>query len=212
MQQERAGKELEIQQLVKRSIVSGMRQRELATKIGVSQGTINNILAGLIPSRIPTLAKFSHFYGLTTSELLVPRATRLRSRERQTAARRKIGPASEVVKIPIFFEGLGAEQPDRYVRMEMTGRRLFGVRVKGGSMEPLILEGDIVIVDPDVKPGLNEIAAVQAPDGKLRVQQIRRQGRGKVVLHPLNHKYPDVVLDRTYRLLGKVLRRYRDFP
>lgn len=46
-----------------------LSQRKLADKIGVSHGTINNVMAGSFPKNIPTLQKFADYFRLTIDQL-----------------------------------------------------------------------------------------------------------------------------------------------
>lgn len=55
--------------LVKKDLERGETQRGLALKVGVSLGTINNILAGQIPTRMSTVQKFSDYFGVRVDEL-----------------------------------------------------------------------------------------------------------------------------------------------
>lgn len=48
---------------------TGLTQRKLASKIGVSHGTISNILSGDIPRNTSTLQKFAVYFGVTIDDL-----------------------------------------------------------------------------------------------------------------------------------------------
>lgn len=55
--------------LVEKQIKQGLSQRALAQRIGVSHGTVNNILAGIIPSSTKTLDKFAEFFKVSVESL-----------------------------------------------------------------------------------------------------------------------------------------------
>lgn len=60
---------MSLKTLIAKSLASGLSQRTLADQIGVSHGTINNIMADHPPTKINTLRKFSRFYRLTMEQL-----------------------------------------------------------------------------------------------------------------------------------------------
>ena len=58
-----------LKELVLKSLSSGLSQRALADQIGVSHGTVNNIVAGHAPTKLNTLGKFLRYYHLTMEQL-----------------------------------------------------------------------------------------------------------------------------------------------
>lgn len=58
-----------LRNLIESQIKKGVSQRILAQRIGVSHGTINNILAGIIPTRTTTLDKFAEFFHVSVEAL-----------------------------------------------------------------------------------------------------------------------------------------------
>lgn len=59
-----------LRELVEKQLRSGISQRALAQKIGVSHGTVNNILAGIVPTSTKTLEKFAGFFRVSLESLL----------------------------------------------------------------------------------------------------------------------------------------------
>jgi phage repressor protein C with HTH and peptisase S24 domain len=85
--------------------------------------------------------------------------------------------------------------------------------VKGDSLEPEFVEGDVIIVNPhaEVKPG--DFAIVTDEDnGEAIFKQLRKYGN-TLVLHPLNSKYEDIELRRghRYRIVGKVVKKEKRY-
>lgn len=60
---------VKLKQLVEKKLAMGLSQRELAEKIGVSHGTINNIIAGSPPKTLSTLQKFADYFHVGLHEL-----------------------------------------------------------------------------------------------------------------------------------------------
>ena len=70
-----------------------------------------------------------------------------------------------------------------------VGPRAFALRVKGDSMEPLIPEGSIVIVDPDVQPENGSIVVARFEDAmEATLKRLVLDGDEKW-LKPLNPAY-----------------------
>lgn len=93
----------------------------------------------------------------------------------------------------------------------------FALRIIGDSMKPEFLPGEIIIVDPAVKPktGKYVIAKIDngngGEDGEATFKQFVRDGN-QVYLKPLNDKYP--LIDMTgneYRIVGCVVEKRKEF-
>ena len=82
----------------------------------------------------------------------------------------------------------------------LSGRKLFGIKVKGDSMEPLLHEGNILIIDP-VKIFQRGIAVVRHKEG-YKIRNVRKKGKYNFFLMPMNHSYEDeeITLDEETRL------------
>lgn len=58
-----------LRNLVESKIKTGMSQRQLAKNIGISHGTVNNILAGIIPTSTKTLDKLAEYFNVSVESL-----------------------------------------------------------------------------------------------------------------------------------------------
>lgn len=76
-----------------------LSQRQLADKIGVSHGTINNVLAGILPKNIPTLQKFADYFRLTIDQLTHDDHDNPRMAEDIAEYVRRHSPAQRIVKL-----------------------------------------------------------------------------------------------------------------
>ena len=86
---------------------------------------------------------------------------------------------------------------DEWVASDVKGQNIFAVRVKGDSMEPEFAEGDIIILDPHVKPNPGDYVIIRNDEGEATLKQLKQYGRTRV-LHPLNPKYPDIELSEKH--------------
>jgi len=100
---------------------------------------------------------------------------------------------------------------EEYVETDLQGKYLFAMKVKGDSMEPLFFEGEILIIDPEVQPQPGDFALIKKDqDGEAAFKQIKKY-KGMWVLHPLNPKYDDIEMTKDMRVVGKVVRKQKDF-
>ena len=108
------------------------------------------------------------------------------------------------------FQSYDAEE---WTDSDVQGSDVFALRVKGDSMEPEFVDGDVIIVNPhaEVKPG--DFAIVTNEDnGEAIFKQLRKYGN-TLILHPLNSKYEDIELKRghRYRIVGKVVKKEKRY-
>ena len=69
----------------------------------------------------------------------------------------------------------------------IKGENLFGVNVKGDSMDPMLHDGDILIIDPD-KRFIRGIAVVRHKNG-FKIRNAYYSASNRLYLVPLNTKY-----------------------
>ena len=91
-------------------------------------------------------------------------------------------------------------EEDWFAAPGVFGRKLFGIRVKGDSMEPILYEGDILIIDPH-KKFQRGIAVVRHKEG-YKIRNVRKKGKYTFLLMPINQAYEDeeISLDEETRL------------
>jgi SOS-response transcriptional repressor LexA len=108
-------------------------------------------------------------------------------------------------------------EPYEFVMTDLLlGPAAFAMRIRGESMLPDFIEGDVVIIDPDVAPQPGDFV-VAANGGDAVFKQYRERGvtaSGVKVfeLMPLNKFYPVIRSDITpMRIVGTMVehRRYR---
>ena len=97
--------------------------------------------------------------------------------------------------------------------VETDAKGIFALKVRGESMETEFHEGDIIVINPYLKPEHNDYVVVCNEEGEATFKQLKKYGKTRV-LHPLNPKYDDIELirDIEYRIIGVVVekkKRYR---
>ncbi len=87
----------------------------------------------------------------------------------------------------------------------------FFFRAQGDSMEPLILENDILIVDRSIT-SFHKRIVILSHDGEMYCKRLLPSGE-QVILHSLNPKYKDIVLrpqETPLDIFGVVIAIARD--
>jgi len=97
-----------------------------------------------------------------------------------------------------------------YVETDTKG--VFALRVKGESMETEFHEGDIIVINPYLKPEHNDYVVVSNVEGEATFKQLKKYDKTRV-LHPLNPKYDDIALskDTEYRVVGMVVEKKKRY-
>ena len=89
----------------------------------------------------------------------------------------------------------------------------FALRIKGDSMSPTFLDGDIVVFkkQPDVDSG--EYAAVFVNGYDATFKKVIKNESGNIILQPLNTDYDPIYVnqDEYFQILGKPVQARRNF-
>ena len=184
-----------------------LTQDEVAQKIGVSRTSYLKYEKGTHEPDFDTLEKIADFFGLKLDELLGTKETTAKT------------------KIPILGSvqaGMPTEAYEMIEGYEEIDESLAGsgtyvaLRIKGESMSPKILPGDIVIVrlQSDVESG--EVAVVFVDDDEATVKKVIKHTDG-VSLIPYNPSYEPMffsnqeIVSRHLLVFGKVAELRRKF-
>lgn len=189
---------------------NGMKQIDFCRASGIPQSTISTWKNGKHELKSSTLTKIADFFGVSVNWLLG------KSEEREER--------EGVVKIPVFRcvsagnaklnaneDVIGYEEIPAQAAKSGT---YFGLKIKGDSMTPTILDGDVVIVrkQDTADSGDIVVALVNGDDGVCK-QLIKRQSG--IVLRSLNEVYGEYVFEKeetnNVRIIGKVEQLRRNF-
>ncbi|QZH75664.1 MAG: S24 family peptidase [Erythrobacter sp.] len=87
----------------------------------------------------------------------------------------------------------------------LDGARLSAIRVVGDSMEPLLREGDEVLVDCRAQPFRDGVHVVRLDDSLL-VKRVASQGAGRFALLSQNLAYPPIQVGaEEFEVIGRVV-------
>lgn len=204
--------------LVQRELGEGLTEEELASTVGVSVETIENILTDELPQARATWEHFARYFRVDVDFLKIggpPHSEGLFDLKEHANP----SPLGQMRKVPLLRwdqidQMLIPEVPSRVIQAEamvetdVPGIRAFAMQVKDDSMEPLFSEGEVIFVDPDLpsEPGRYVLVDSEhgCPEGAL-LRQLKEVD-GQTTLQPLNRKYADLPLTNQQRIVGRVVR------
>lgn len=181
-----------------------MTQSDVAKIVGIGQSGYSFWESGRSKIDDASLRKLAGFYGVSVDYLLGEDAN----------------PTKLSVKIPVLGDvaaGIPIEAIENIVDYEeidaalaATGE-LFGLRIKGSSMEPRIREGDVVIVRKQSDADTGDTAVVLVNGDSATVKRIKKEPDGSLWLIPNNPAYetkhytPAEIRTTPVSIIGKVV-------
>jgi SOS-response transcriptional repressor LexA len=200
--------------LIYRELGEGLTEKELAVAVGVSQRAIVSILADHIPKDPAVWRKFARYFRMDVDFLRTGHVEKRtgRSNKRQpvpAVQTRRIALVgwNQIQQVLDNEKAAAMVEPGTVLETDLPGMRIFALRVRDDSMNPLFGEGEVIFVDPDeeIETGHYVIAGDEADPEKALLRELRDLG-GRPVLHPLNRRYPDFPLMTGQRIWGRVVR------
>lgn len=186
---------------------AGLTQLELAEKVNMSRSHIASIEIDKYNPSISTLEAIAQAIGIDMETLVgsdYKEATFTKKGVRiPVLGEIRAGIPIEAITDVLDYEDISAEMA--------AGGEYFGLRVKGDSMVPVLLEGDTIIVrqQPEVENG--ETAIVSINGDEATVKKVKFNQDGSVMLIPNNPSYDalyftkEEVLSLPVKILGKVV-------
>lgn len=188
----------------------GWNQTELAAKLGISQGALSGWETERYQIDNDSLQKLSAMFGVTIDYLLgndipAPKATKKGVRI-PVLGRVQAGVPVEAIEEVLDWEEITED-------LASTGE-FFALKVRGRSMEPKLLEGDVLIIrmQPDVDDG--DIAVVMVNGDDATVKRIKKSREG-VMLIPFNPDFEPMfysnreIEEKPVRVIGRVIELRR---
>ncbi|MBE5035527.1 LexA family protein [Gallibacter intestinalis] len=180
-----------------RRIELGMTQSDLANKLGYAdKSMIAKIESGKVDLSQSKIVAFADALNIKPSDLM----------GWEDISNNNIEPIklSSSITIPVYgrvpagvpIEAI--ESIDEYIDVPAEyakgGKRLFGLKVKGDSMYPKYLDGDIIVVreESDCESGQDCVVYVNGYDATLK-KVIKKQTT--IILQPLNPEYEPIMYE-----------------
>lgn len=191
-----------------------LSQAELSALLGVHQTAVSQWECGRTQPDVRSLKKLAALYSVPLEALLGGAADPSADPEKYDAIRSRV--RAESRRVPILGSvqaGVpvsAVEDVVGYVALDEDGpegEEFFALRVRGSSMEPRFMEGDVVIVrrQDDAENG-DVVVALDGDDATIK--QLKKLPDG-VMLLPFNREFDPLVFTRAdaenLRILGKVV-------
>lgn len=181
-----------------------IERREFAQAIGVPYSSLTDWINGNTYPRIDKIQKMADYFHIEKSDLVEPRS----------AAKK-----TEGCRIPVLGRvaaGVPLEMVEDVIDWEEISEttanlgQIFALRIKGDSMNPRIVDGDVVIIrqQDDAESGDVVIASVNGDDATCK--RLRKYKEG-IELIPFNPSYAPMffsnqdIAEKPVRILGKVI-------
>lgn len=169
-----------------------LTQVELSKKLNVNQATISKWEKGKSIPDIMMLKTLSDFYGVSIEYLLSNGGSLEKKSEKQSTHIPVLGCIPAGIPIEMIEDIIDYE--DISPAMLVGGKEYFALKVKGDSMYPKFIEGDILIIkkQEDCNSGDFCIVAVNGYDATLK-KVIKKES--SIILMPLNPNYEPMIYD-----------------
>lgn len=193
-----------------------MTQVELAKALNVAQNTVCNWENGKRSLDDSTMQQIADYFGVSVDYLLGREDTPSGPPPPSTPGSEWI-PVRGRVAAGTPIEMVEDIQDYEEISKEMVAKgEHIALKIKGDSMEPIICDGDVVIVrlQPDVESG--KIAVVTVNGDDATVKRIKKRPEG-LLLIPNNQSYDPMfysnedILSLPIRILGMVVELRRKF-
>jgi len=181
-----------------------IERREFAKAIDVPYSSLTDWINGNTYPRIDKIQRMADYFHIEKSDLVEPRNSTKKSESIRIPVLGRIaaGIPLEMIEDVVDWEEIAADTAE-------IGS-IFALRIQGTSMEPRILDGDVVIVrkQDDAESGDIVIATVNGDDATCKRLRKYRDG---VELVPTNPAYAPMffsnqeIVNRPVRILGKVI-------
>lgn len=183
-----------------------LSQQKFAQAIGVSQGTVGNWESGIREPNYETTMKIAKYFNVSVDYILGNNDT-------------NSTPKTKGIKIPVLGKvqaGIPMEAVEYIIdweeitpEMAATGE-YFGLVVKGDSMEPRFVEGDVVIVREQTTAETGDIVIALVNGDEATIKKLKHI-KGGIMLVPLNPAYETMFYDKDdienkpVNIIGKVV-------
>lgn len=162
----------------------GVNQQEVADYIGVDRSTYTRYERGNTNPDPDTLKKLAEYFSVSVDFLLGLDDTPNRETKFRWIPLRDGLPAGPLSETDSFIIGYVEVPSDRYPGMELAA-----VKVRGDSMEPRIMEGDIVIFRPQNYANNGDTVIVRINGNEYTLKKFKKLDNGIMLIPNNQPKY-----------------------
>jgi len=209
---------MELRSLLYKEISDGLDEEELGASIGVPHEIIKQILAGGHPESLETWRKFAAYFRVDLDFLRFGKS-KLASSHSELLSPNPVTETVQYRKVPLLsWNNLGQLTRTRgapikrlahtMVETDVSGPRVFALRVKNDAMEPLFHKGELIFVNPDLPPVQGHYVVVLIREKNIEEAKLRHleKHQNHLWLRALNPKCADRMLTSRQRIVGRVVR------
>ena len=185
----------------------GLRQIDLANKIGALQSTISQWETGKVEPDIEALIKIASIFETSIDNVLGEESPRPPISSGGTWVP-VLGEVAAGIPIEAVEDIVDYEEID--AALAATGD-FFGLRIKCSTMEPRIREGDVVIVRKQGDADTGDTVVVLVNGDSATVKRLKKEADGSMWLLPNNPAYdpqhftPTEITEKPVHIIGKVV-------
>ncbi|WP_303164528.1 LexA family protein [Mitsuokella multacida] len=199
----------------------GISRKEFCKRLGFAYSTVTDWLNAEKYPRIDKIEMMATFFGVSKADLVEPH-TATHSPAKPPAPSQQ--PRDKGIRIPVLgrvVAGIPIEAIEEIIdweeipqKMAATGK-FFALRVCGHSMEPTILEGDVVIVRQQEDVDNYDTAIVLVNGDEATVKRVKKQKEGITLIATNTSVYEphfysnQEIHDLPVKILGKVVEMRR---
>ena len=188
-----------VTQLRKAMFLRGMKQVELSRATGLTDSQISSWYNGRYRPNAEAMTKIAAALGVTTDYLL--------GKEEIPIAKLTLPQFHDVPVLGSVAAGTPIIAQEDVIGTVMTDKNVFALRIKGDSMSPRIMDGDIVLVRQQDAAEDGDLVIAEI-DGEATCKVLKRS-HGAVMLVPFNAAFAPFVFSgqqaEDLRILGKVV-------
>ncbi|MBV7439028.1 LexA family protein [Aeromonas caviae] len=193
---------------------------ELATQVDSDVGNISRLERDIQGFSPQLLSKIADALGVPVAKLFSddPQPTQHQNMTIASPDIHRI-PVITYVQAGVWTETSEIRECDGnwiYITTDLElGERAFAIELKGHSMEPEFVEGDIVLIDPDEHPHPGDFVVAKngeeaATFKKYRPRGVGEDGQEVFELVPLNDDFPTMRSDRQHiQIIGTMVEHRR---
>lgn len=179
--------------------LKGIRQAELVDKTGIDKGSLSSYVNGRYMPNADKIAKIATALGVSVNFLL--------GKEEIPIAKFTLPQFHDVPVLGSVAAGTPILAQEDVIGTVMTDKDVFALRIKGDSMSPRIMDGDIVLVRQQDAAEDGDLVIAEI-DGEATCKVLKRS-HGSVMLVPFNAAFAPFVFSgqqaEDLRILGKVV-------
>lgn len=188
-----------VTQLRKAMFLRGMKQVELSRATGLTDSQISSWYNGRYRPNAEAMTKIAAALGVTTDYLL--------GKEEIPIAKFTLPQFHDVPVLGSVAAGAPITAQEDIIGTVMTDKNVFALKVKGDSMSPRIMDGDIVLVRQQDAAEDGDLVIAEI-DGEATCKVLKRS-HASVMLVPFNAAFTPIVYTgqeaEDLRILGKVV-------